>query len=581
MSELESESPDIELTHYLEVLLRRRWIVLATFAVVMLSSALYTLTTRPTYRATALLLIEKERSGTAVFTNGSMIEASNEDYYQTQYRLLKSDTLIERIYDDLQLATSADFPMPGGPELLKRAITIAPIMRSRLVNVHVDSHDSRTAAAIANAICDRFVEQNLANQLFISKEVLHALQLSGTDAETRALHEALPSVVNNKLIQDLKADYAKLQSQYADQSRRYTEKHPALASLRSNMAALRSQIDSETLKVVQSMKTELSGQLKGNNVRVVDPAKVPVAPFKPKVGKTFLIGIILGAFLAALAAFLVEALDQSLRTQEDVELKLNQPFLGSIPYSQDLALKARIYQPLVEKESSLTSESFRNLRTMVDFAGVADRARQIMVTSTMQEEGKTYIASNLAVAIAQLGENVLLIDGDLRRPKLHRNFHVTSERGVSDFLATGESMEEAETSLREVPGVPNLRILPCGTRPPNPSELLNTPKLAALVTWAKSRFDRVIVDCPPMFPIHDTMLWGRHIRAAVFVVRYGKTRTPLVRNAAQRLKAAGVKVLGVSVNAARPSGLTYAAYGYHYQQYYTDYTTAKPASVKS
>jgi capsular exopolysaccharide synthesis family protein len=393
--------------------------------------------------------------------------------------------------------------------------------------------------------------------------------------EARRTHDSLPSVVNNPLIQNLKAENAKLQSQYADLSKRYTEKHPILTSLKSNMAALQAQIQGETDKIVQSLKAELSGQLKGNNVRIVDPAKVPERPFKPIVGKNLLLGFLLGCLLAFFTALLVETLDQSMRTQDDVERKLGQPFLGTIPHAQQKAGE-RVFQTLQVKESSLTSESIRNLRTMVDFAGVSQRARQILVTSTIQSEGKTYIAGNLAVAFSQLGENVLLIDGDMRRPKIHRDFRVANAKGLSDFLLSGKDMEEAESLFQEIPGLPRLKLLVCGTRPPNPSELLNTPKVGALIAWAKSRFDRIVVDCTPMFPIHDTLLWGRHIPSVIFVVRYGKTRTQLIRKALQRLQSGAMKPLGVVINAARAGSLAYAAYGYYYQQYYHSYETEAP-----
>jgi capsular exopolysaccharide synthesis family protein len=261
-------------------------------------------------------------------------------------------------------------------------------------------------------------------------------------------------------------------------------------------------------------------------------------------------------------------LDQSVRTQEDIESKLRQPFLGIIPQTQ--FRDGKIYEPLLVKELTLTSEAFRNMRTMIDFAGLGGKSKAILVTSTVQGEGKTYVGTNLAVALAQMGESVLLIDGDLRRPSIHRTLGLSAERGLSDFLATGRHAEDA-AALVQASEVPGLSVLPCGPRPPNPSELLNTPRLGALVAWAREKYDRVIVDCTPMFPINDTLLWGRHVPSAVFVVRYGTTRVPLILTACQKLVTGGIKPLGIAVNAAKAGGLSYAAYGYYYQQYYHTY----------
>jgi receptor protein-tyrosine kinase len=302
-------------------------------------------------------------------------------------------------------------------------------------------------------------------------------------------------------------------------------------------------------------------------VRVVDPAIVPDAPIKPKKLFNLALGLFGGLVAGVLIAFLVEMLDQSIRTQEDIEEKLKQPFLGVIPHAQ--IAEGRVYEPLVSGGLSLTSEALRNLRTMVDFAGVGGRAKAFLVTSSVQGEGKTYVGANLAVAQAQLGETVLLIDGDLRRPNIHRSFGISAEKGLSDYLVSGRRPEDAAEFIlkSEVPG---LSVMPCGPRPPNPSELLNTPRLGALVAWARENFDRVVVDCTPMFPINDTLLWGRHIPSAVFVVRYGETHTPVIKNACQKLHTSGVKLLGVAVNASRPDGISYSSYGYYYQQYYHD-----------
>lgn len=566
----QATSEELDLTYYLDVVLRRRWIVAATAVIVFVSVALVTFMTRPVYQASVMLVIEKERGG--LVQNGSMVENSNEDYYQTQYKLLQSRSLLEKVYADLKLGDTEDFKDPRGLVKLQKSVTVSPVLRSRLVNVRVDAFDSKLAAAVANRLSEAFVEQNLANQMFISKEVLQALQAKGGDANAADL----PAVVNSPLIQSLKGEYAKLQSSYAELYARYTEKHPTVIRVKSSMVALDNQIRSETARIVASMKTELSGQLKGNNVRVIDTALVPEKPIKPNKRQALMLGLLGGLALGLALAFLVEMLDQSIRTQEDVEAKLAQPFLGAIP--QAVISGNKVYEPLTAKEPSLTSEAFRNLRTMVDFAGVGGKAKALLVSSTVQGEGKSYISANLAVAFAQMGESVLLIDGDLRRPNIHRSFGLSGEKGLSDFLVSGRKAEEAAELIQKSP-VPGLSVLPCGPRPPNPSELLNTPRLGALIAWARENYDRVIVDCTPMFPINDTLLWGRHIPSGVFVVRFGDTRAPLINTASQKLQAGGIKLLGVTVNAAKAGGLAYAAYGYYYQQYYHSYQL--PAAEKT
>lgn len=567
MQDPQSEQ-EVDLTTYLDVLLRRRWIVLACLAASISVSVLYAFTATPIYQATALVLIEKERGGNSVYANGALVESSNDDYYQTQYRLLKSESLLGQVYTSLRLDQIAELANPEGVEKLEKRVTVAAVLRSRLVQVRVTSLDAPLAAKISNAIATHFVEQNLQNQLFISKEILQALQAKGGSAEARRMHEALPAVVNNPLIQNLKGDYAKLQAQIADMSSRYTEKHPLMTSLRGNLQALERQIALEMDRVVQSLKTELSGQLKGNNVRVVDFAKVPRKPIRPKKVQLVFLGTLVGVILGLALAFLVEMVDQSTRNQDDVEKKLRQPFLGMIPQTEIKVTEAP-YTALLTQQLSVTSEAFRSLRTMIDFAGVSGQANTILLTSAVQEEGKSFVSVNLAVVFAQLGERVLIIDGDLRRPTLHRNLRISNERGVSEFLASGKSIDELDSLVQQT-HVPNLTAMTCGVRPPNPSELLSTPRVTALINWAQSKFDRVILDCTPIYPISDTLLWGKHIRSAVFVVSYGKVRTPLVLKAIGRAQTGGLKLLGVAINGARPGGLSYSN-RYYYQQYYQAY----------
>lgn len=583
MIENSSQGQEIDITHFIDVVMRRRWVLVSALAIVFLTTALVTFLMKPVYQGSTLLVIEKERGAGSIYAAGALIDSANDDYYQTQYKLLQSESLTQKVYDDLRLAKEPDFAAPtargqdpdlfAGVARFRKALSIVPVLRSRLVYVRVFSHDPALAARCANALAEAFVEQNLANQLFISKDILQALKISGDSAQARQTYESLPSVVNNTLIQNLKGEYARLEAQYADMAQRFKPRHPAMIALKSNMAALKGQVDAETDKVVRSLKTELSGQLQGNNVRVVDPAQVPKVPFKPKKTLSLLLGLLGGLATGLLLVFIVETIDQTIRTQEDVENKLDLPYLGLVPLS--FQKDGPVYQSLLAKGSSLTSEAMRNLRTMVDFTGVTHKDKIFLVVSAIQGEGKTYVASNLAVVFAQLGQKVLLIDGDLRRSNLHRVFKLSNQRGVSDFLAAGEDVGEL-SSLAQESGVPNLKVMTGGTRPPNPSELLNTPRLGALAAWARSNFDRVVVDCTPMFPINDTLLWGRHVPAAVFISKYGRTRLPLIRNACRKLASGGMNILGVVVNSATHRGLTYASYGYYYYHHYYSHYYGEP-----
>ena len=560
---------DFDLTHYLDLILRRRWVALSVFVSVVIVTALITFNTRPVFQAQSLLVIEKERGNNVIYQGGPMVERGNDDYYQTQYKLLKSEALLKTVHTRLNLGSMPEFAGVYGYRGLITPVTVAPVPRSRLVYIKVDSYDPALAASIANTVAEVFIEQNLANQLFISKDVLSALQSEKPGGQSRAIYESLPAVVNNVLIQQLKQEAAKLQANVAEASSRYTAKHPQVLSMTANLETLQSQIKTETDKVIQSLKIDLSGQLMGNNIRLVDAATPPLSPIKPRKMFNMLLSVIGGLVLGLFAAVLVEFIDQTVRTQDDVENKLGLPFLGIVPLTSQVKDQTA-YNHLRLKEHSLISESIRNLRTMVDFAEVGQKNKSFMVTSSVQSEGKSYISANLSVAFAQAGEKVLLIDGDLRRSSLHKLFRLSNAKGLSDFLAGGRNVQDLR-SLIQPADIENLSLLTCGPRPPNPSELLNTPRLQAALAWAAQEYDRVIVDCPPMFPVSDALLVGKCINSAICVSAFGKTRVPLIKTAAKRLATAGIKTLGVVVNMSKFGGLSYSYYGYYQYNYNYNY----------
>ncbi len=575
---------EFDISYYLELILRRRWVALSVFVSTVIAAALVTFNTRPVFQSQALLVIEKERGSNVIYQGGPTVERGNDDYYQTQYKLLKSEALLKTVYKRLNLEGIPEFAGVYGYRKLIEPVAIVPVPRSRLVYIKVNSYDPLLSANIANEVAKVFIEQNLSNQLFISKDVLNALQSDRPDGQSRAIYESLPAVVNNVLIQQLKQESAKLQAQVAEASGRYTARHPQVLSMTANLRTLQSQIKEETDKVIQSLKIDLSGQLMGNNIRLIDAAMPPFATVKPRKRFNMLLALIGGLVLGLFAAVLVEFIDQTVRTQEDVENKLGLPFLGIVPLTRQVKEQTS-YNHLILQEHSLISESIRNLRTMVDFAEVGSKSKSLLVSSSVQGEGKSYVAGNLAAAIAQAGEKVLIVDGDLRRSNLHKLFRVSNAKGLSDFLAGGRTTEDLHPLIQPT-DVKNLSLLTCGPRPPNPAELLNTPRLSAFLTWADGNYDRVIVDCPPMFPISDALLWGKCINNCIFVAAFGKTRVPLIKTAIKRFAASGIKVLGAVVNMSKFGGLSYSYYGYYQYNYNygpdgTDISKAKKTPAKS
>lgn len=548
------QTPDSDIAAYVAILVKRRRIVVLVSLLGFSLMAAYAVLTAPVYEAAALVSVDKPVSDPAASHDAEREgELLDNGYYETEFKLISSATQLQRVFEELKLANTPEFGA-GGVKALSQSVAVLQVPRTRLASVSVQSTNPALAAKIASALAHDFVKRNLDNQLFMSKNMLGALQSRTSDPATQRIIEELPQVVENKLIQDIKTQIFNSEAALADLKTRYTSNYPEVQALESRLASMRKVRDHEIANILGSLKTELSGQLRANNVRVVDEPVVPRTPIRPRKMLALVLGIPIGLAFGFLAAFLAETFDQTVQTHSDVEQRLGLAFLGQIPVARRKK-GATIYAPLVSTDVTPSSEAFRNLRTVLDLSSRASEDPFLLVTSTVQAEGKSFVATNLAVVLSQLGQKVLVIDGDLRRPNQHLNLSSGVKHGLSDYLA-GSVTDAAHVAQKT--GVANLELVTCGSQPKNPAELLNAQHLAKLLAWARGHYQRVIVDCPPVFPVSDVLLWGKHVNSTIFVARSGHTRVPLIKTACARLRLGGVKIVGGVINGARTRTTRYA-----------------------
>lgn len=555
------ETDNLDFSYYFGVILKRFWLLLLIVAISLSAAVAVNILMKPVYKTSALMMINREDSG-KIDNNAISSWSSDEDYYRTQYKLLESRTLLEQVYNDLNLQEYPEFSNPQGWQKLKDKITVSPIARSRLVTIEAKSFDPELSAKIANTISETFIKNNLSNRISMGQDVIKALESTEASPQEQELLNSMPQVVNSDFIKTLKQEETKIEGELANLRAKYTNNHPDVISRMNQLKALKSKIELETKRLVQSIKIELSGQFSGNNIRIIDPATVPQKPYLPKKMINLAAALLGGILLGIILILIVDFLDQSVKSSEDLEAKLKIPFLGFVPYEK-LKKRESEYAIMLKEGNFLMAENIRNIRTMLNFALKSNDTKAILITSSLQGEGKSNISSNLAVAFAQTGKKVLLVDGDLRRCRLHKVFKVSSEKGLSNLWTDDEKKNSFEANIQST-DVKNLYIMTSGQRPPNPAELLNTPLLDSFVKWAEDKFDLVIIDCPALMPVSDTLLWGRLINKALFVVRYGKTNAKLSKAAIERLQQASVKVLGGVISQYNPGGLTGYHKSYHY-----------------
>ncbi len=306
----------------------------------------------------------------------------------------------------------------------------------------------------------------------------------------------------------------------------------------------------------------VAGDVRSNNISIIDRAEVPSWRFKPNLKLNLAIGLLLGGMLGVLAAFLLEFLDDTIKTPEDVEQKLKLPVLGVIP---KLGAKDNIEAAGTDTRSAF-SEAYRSVRTALQFSTDHGVPKTLLVTSTGPGEGKSTTALTLARNFAQLGKRVLLIEADLRNPSLHRALGLKGQDiGLSNLLAGACTLTDATLTTDDE----RLSVILAGPLPPNPAELLSGSKLVSALTIAAERYDQIIVDGPPVLGLADAPILANAMDGTLLVVNSAKTKINAAQAALKRLLRARARVVGALLSKydARAAGYGYG-YGYQYDSYY-------------
>jgi succinoglycan biosynthesis transport protein ExoP len=337
----------------------------------------------------------------------------------------------------------------------------------------------------------------------------------------------------------------------------------ALTELGARYDLLKSDVDTahtlhESL-LQQQVQTAVNSQLAASNVRVVERAEVPLKPSKPNVPLDLALGLLAGVTAAIGTAFGCEYFDRSVKSSDEVEGLLQLPTLAAIPNLHLVrqgrgrpavaARRAPADQDdaavVVHREPrSAVAEAFRSLRTAVLFSTPGAPPKVVLVTSAGAGEGKTVVCLNLATALAEGGARVLLLDADLRRPACHRAFGVPVEPGLSSVL-TGQAPVERVTHALDIP---RIALIPAGPLPPNPAELVSSPRMRALLDELREAYDFVVIDSPPVLPVTDAVVLARAADGVALVVKGQDTPRDLVRRARDQLVLANAQLLGAVVN---------------------------------
>lgn len=463
----------------------------------------------------------------------------------------------------------------------------------------------------------------------------------------------IPEALSNPFIQRLREDYLKLSREYAKMQEQFQPDYPEMQRLKAELESARELLKNETESLVKaayseyqaalkkekslqelfekqkeeafrlnsnailynSLKIEIenkknllesllkrqsetgvSARLKGlrtSNIRIVDRADIPLKPSSPKKFRNLLLALFLGLFGGVGLAFVLEYLDNSIKSVEDVERYSGLPTLGVIPaFGEEIGhygyyrayrsgedgqkskqaqgkegKKEKVEPEKIElvthfAPDSVFAENYRSLRTALLLSGPQSNLRSILFTSALPTEGKTTTISNLAVSLSQMGKKVLLIDADLRRPKQHKIFNLKNHDGLTNYLAMDLEMEK----LIKPTIVPSLFLINSGPIPPNPAELLSSEKMSELLKKVREQFDFVLLDAPPLLAVTDAQILGKMVDGLVLVVRAESTPREALMQARELIDLLKLKTFGVVIN-----DLSLDGQGYYYRRYYRSY----------
>lgn len=324
---------------------------------------------------------------------------------------------------------------------------------------------------------------------------------------------------------------------------------------------------------IQEVELTATTGAKDNNVFLIERALPPVKPIRPRKAVNLAGGALFGLAAGVLLCFFVDYLDRSLKSRDEVERLLQTSVLGALPgVVQEEADQGPVELAPVQHPRSPIADAFHALRTSLSFVLMngTGRGRRLVISSSAPAEGKTLTAVGLATALAQAGKRVLLIDADLRRPRVHEIFGLDNDRGLSTLLSGDDALEELETTLLQpATSIPRLDLLTSGPPPPNPADLLTSDRMAALLQSCEGTHDWVIVDAPPAL-VADPVILATQVGSCLLVVRMFSTPRDQVRQAAEQLTAAGAKLVGTILNnvdlpAGASDGYGYGAYSYQRQ----------------
>ena len=596
--------PEPEEPSLLAGIFRHLWIVVVVVGVMLIGACIFLNRTTPLYRSTSGLLI----TANGPVGEGMQSSQGGGNYLGTQCKLMKSPIILNSVIARPDIANLPLFKGIRSPLLyIRENLEADPGRTDDIITVAISTPDPVASATIVNAVVDAYQLYQADSKSRSVGNILETLQkesqakhdeIQKKEAEIETLRANNPLALqadgqasSPAMIREnvLASKYADISANRSNLASIYPNGNPQLEQLKREeknafdlfVAAQNDYIavdkvhgefakaksDLQELKEVVKPLDERINHLQEQrdmfqqitSAFVTAPAEVIGRPTFPSKSTTFVLAVAVGLVIGGFLAFLRDRTDGRLRTAEEVQQFLGMPILGVVPRMPGRRTAVARAMAVHLDPRSETSEAYRTIRTAVYFSAQGTSSRTLLVTSPEAGDGKTTSASNLAIAIAQTGRSVLLLDADFRKPTQHKNLDIKDSVGLSSVLSGTETLDRAIQRT----GVEGLDILPCGAIPGNPSEILNSQEFGELVDRLAMKYDHIIFDSPPVNLVTDARILGAVCDATVLVLRAEKSTRKAAEHARNALLSVGAKVLGIIVNDAS-RGRGYDNYGGSY-----------------
>lgn len=531
----------MELRQYFMIVWKRWWLIALTTVLAAVAAFTVSRLQTPVYRATTTLEIS---SGSDPADDPYYAIRSAEAIATTYVLQIKSPAVIEGVVNRLGLAMDV--------EEVQDLISVQQVQNSNMVEVSGEHPNPALAQALAATTAEVFIEQQEAQRLSRFGAPLAELEAQVTALEEQIM-ETRGTIAGLGDEEDLsptgRTELARLQTKLSNDQTRLSVLLNSTEQFRLQMA-----------------KT-------GDYVSVFSAAKPPRAPFKPQTLRNTALALVVGGMIGVGTAFLLDYLDDTIHTPEDAQAALGVNVLGTMP---DIHESETIADLAASNPLMPAAEAFRSLRTSLQYASLDTPLRTLLFTSSAQGEGKSFMAANTATAFALSGKRVLLLETDLRRPRVHRLWDQEREPGLSEALkAFSDAQADGDDGLAAVRAsirsshVDNLALITAGTKVSTPAELLNSQTFRSLLDALQTTYDLIVIDAPPLLTVTDAAVLANHVDGVVMVVVSGETRLPMAARAVERINSVGGHLLGFVVNrlSERSGG-----YYYRYYTYQHDYT---------